>query len=229
MKLGFVSILLLIVGCRSVDVSIQPHEDAKELESLSYAVLAKVNAYRLANNLSELKLNIDLSKIARGKSGRLVGNLMSLLTLLKGLPMTYNRDLQEDKERLFDSVDTIRATVRLTAAMMRNTSVNASACETAASDPALLATDLADYLVGQKVPFRDAHHIVGKVVALSEKMTKPLNELTLKELQGVSKKFKADALAVFDLKTALAKRTIAGSPGGKEVKKQLKIWAKRLA
>ena len=78
---------------------------------------------------------------------------MSLLTLLKGLPMTYNRDLQEDKERLFDSVDTIRATVRLTAAMLRNTTVNTAACETAASDPALLATDLADYLVGGRWRF----------------------------------------------------------------------------
>ena len=185
--------------------------------------------YTTGSSLMPQKKNPDIAEIARGKSGRLVGNLMSLLTLLKGLPMTYNRDLQEDKERLFDSVDTIRTTVRLTAAMMRNTSVNASACELASSDPALLATDLADYLVGQKVPFRDAHHIVGEVVALSEKMAKPLNELTLKELQGLSKKFKADALAVFDLKKALAKRIIAGSPGGKELKKQLKNWAKRLA
>ena len=137
--------------------------------------------------------------------------------------------MQEDKERLFDSVDTIRATVRLTAAMLRNTNVNAPACEAAASDPALLATDLADYLVGQKVAFREAHHVVGEVVALAENQGKPLNELTLKELQGVSKRFKADALEVFDLKTALAKRVITGSPGGKEVKKQLKSWAKRLA
>ena len=154
---------------------------------------------------------------------------MSLLTLLKGLPMTYNRDLQEDKERLFDSVDTIRTTVRLTAAMIRNTTVNTAACETAASDPALLATDLADYLVGRKVAFRDAHHLVGEIVALAEKLDKPLNELTLKELQGVSSRFKADVLEVFDLKAALAKRVITGSPGGKEVKKQLKSWAKRLA
>ena len=154
---------------------------------------------------------------------------MSLLILLKGLPMTYNRDLQEDKERLFDSVDTIRSTMRLTAAMLRNTTVNAAACEEAASDPALLATDLADYLVCQKMAFREAHHVVGVVVALAEKLGKPLNELTLKELQGVSKKFKSDALTVFDLKTALAKRTVNGSPGVREVKKQLKGWAKRLA
>ena len=112
--------------------------------------------------------------------------------------------------------------------MLRHTSVNAAACATAASDAALLATDLADYLVGQKVPFREAHHLVGEVVALAEKITKPLDQLTLKELQGVSRKFKPDALEVFDLKQALATRTAIGSPGTKEVKKQLRRWAKRL-
>ena len=143
--------------------------------------------------------------------------------------MTYNRDLQEDKEPLFDSVDTVRATVRLTDAMLRHTSVNAGACATAAGDPALLATDLADWLVGKKVPFREAYHLVGEVVALAEKRAKPLDQLTLKELQVVSRKFRADALEVFDLKQALAKRTATGSPGTKEVKKQLSRWSKRLA
>jgi len=185
--------------------------------------------YTTGSSLMPQKKNPDIAEIARGKSGRLIGNLMSLLTLLKGLPMTYNRDLQEDKERLFDSVDTIRATVRLTAAMLSNTTVNTSSCEAAASDPSLLATDLADYLVGEKVPFREAHHVVGEVVALAENQVKPLNKLTLKELRGVSSYFKADALEVFDLKTAMSKRTATGSPGGREVKKQLKKWAKRLA
>ena len=182
----------------------------------------------LGVHLSRQKKNPDIAELARGKSARLVGNLVSLLTLLKGLPMTYNRDLQEDKEPLFGSADTIRATVRLTDAMLRHTSVNAAACAAAAADSVLLATDLADYLVGQKVPFREAHHLVGEVVALAEKITKPLDQLTLKELQGVSRKFKPDALEVFDLKQALAKRTAIGSPGTKEVKKQLRRWASRL-
>ncbi len=184
--------------------------------------------YCTGSSIMPQKKNPDIAELARGKSGRLAGNLVSLLTLLKGLPMTYNRDLQEDKEPLFDSVDTVRATVRLTAAMLQHTSINAAACADAASDPDLLATDLADYLVGQKVPFREAHHLVGEVVALAEKRAKPLDQLTLKELQGVSRKFKADALEVFDLKQALAKRTATGSPGTKEVKKQLRRWVKRL-
>ena len=185
--------------------------------------------YTTGSSLMPQKKNPDIAEIARGKSGRLVGNLVSLLTLLKGLPMTYNRDLQEDKERLFDSVDTIRSTIRLMTAMLSNIGVKVENCTNAASDPSLLATDLTDYLVERKVPFREAHHIVGALVALAEKNHKPLNFLSLKEMQGVSKKFKADALDVFDLKKALDKRNITGSPGSKEVKKQLRSWLKRLA
>ena len=187
------------------------------------------DAYTTGSSLMPQKMNPDIAELARGKSGRLAGNLVSLLTLLKGLPLTYNRDMQEDKEPIFDSADTIRATVRLMDAMLLQTSVNAEVCAVAAADPALLATDLADWLVGQKVPFREAHHIVGDVVALGERLSKPLNQLNLEELQSVSRKFKAESLEVFDLKKALSKRTELGSTGTKEVKKQLRRWAKRLA
>ena len=185
--------------------------------------------YTTGSSLMPQKKNPDIAEIARGKSGRLIGNLVSLLTLLKGLPMAYNRDLQEDKERLFDSVDTIRTTVRLMSSMLSNISVKVKSCEDAACDPGLLATDLADYLVNRKVAFREAHHIVGALVALAEKLNKPLNLLTLKDMQSVSKKFKDDALEVFNLKKALDKRIITGSPSSKEVKKQLRFWSKRLS
>ena len=203
-------------------------EDVILWSSSEFDFIRIADAYTTGSSLMPQKKNPDVAELARGKSARLVGNLVSLLTLLKGLPMTYNRDLQEDKEPLFDSVDTVRATVRLTAAMLQNTSVNAVTCAAVAADPMLLATDLADYLVGQKVAFREAHHLVGEVVALAERQAKPLDQLTLKELQGVSRKFKAGALEVFDLKQALAKRTATGSPGTKEVKKQLRRWDKRL-
>jgi argininosuccinate lyase len=112
------------------------------------------DAYTTGSSLMPQKKNPDIAELARGKTGRVFGNLMALLTLLKGLPMTYNRDLQEDKERLFDTADTVRATTRLMAAMLRNTKSIKAACAAAASDPALLATDLADYLVkkGNAVP-----------------------------------------------------------------------------
>jgi len=186
------------------------------------------DAYTTGSSLMPQKKNPDIAELARGKTGRVVGNLMSLLTLLKGLPMTYNRDLQEDKERLFDTVDTVRATIRLMASMLRNTKFNRAACDRAASDPALLATDLADYLVRKGMPFRQAHHVVGAVVALSEKTVKPLNALTLAELQSVDKTFSRDALGVFDLDKAMAKRNIVGAPGTREVARQLVVWRKRL-
>ncbi|HTI99425.1 MAG TPA: argininosuccinate lyase [Dongiaceae bacterium] len=187
------------------------------------------DAYTTGSSLMPQKKNPDVAELTRGKSARVIGNLMSLLTLLKGLPMTYNRDLQEDKERLFDTADTFRACLRLCAGMLNDTTVNAAACAAAASDPALLATDLADYLVRQQMPFRQAHHVVGAVVGLAEKLGKPLDRLTLAELQSVDPTFAKDALKVFDLKAAMAKRNLPGAPGTKEVAKQLARWRKLLA
>ena len=187
------------------------------------------DAYTTGSSLMPQKKNPDIAELARGKTGRVFGNLMSLLTLLKGLPMTYNRDLQEDKERLFDTADTVRASTRIFSAMLRNVKITRAACAAAASDPALLATDLADYLVRKGIAFRPAHHVVGAVVALAEKTGKPLNQLTLAELQGVNPTFGRDALGVFNLKTAMAKRNLTGAPGTKEVAKQLARWREQLS
>jgi argininosuccinate lyase len=143
--------------------------------------------------------------------------------------MTYNRDLQEDKERVFDTVDTVRATTRLLAAMLGHTTVNHAACAAAAGDPALLATDLADYLVRKGMPFRQAHHAVGAVVALAEKTGKTLNQLTVAEFQSVNPAFGRDTLGVFDLPRAMAKRNMTGAPGTKEVEKQLARWREQLS
>ncbi|HWQ92934.1 MAG TPA: argininosuccinate lyase [Clostridia bacterium] len=187
------------------------------------------DAYTTGSSLMPQKKNPDIAELTRGKSGRMIGNLVALLTLLKGLPMTYNRDLQEDKERLFDSMDTVRATVRLCAAMLRHTSANREACRSAAADPALLATDLADYLVRQGLPFRQAHHAVGAVVALAETRGKGLDQLTLEDLRSIEPAFGPEALAVFNLKEAMARRRLPGSPGTTEISKQLQRWGKLLA
>ncbi|MDB6124884.1 MAG: argininosuccinate lyase [Pedosphaera sp.] len=199
-------------------------EDVILWASSEFNFIKIADAYTTGSSLMPQKKNPDVAELTRGKTGRVVGNLMSLLMLLKGLPMTYNRDLQEDKERVFDTADTVRASVRLMAAMLENTSVNAKACAAAASDPALLATDLADYLVRKGMAFRQAHHAVGAVVALAERVNKPLNQLTLEELKSVDKIFGADALAVFDLKKAMSQRDLIGAPGTKEVRKQLARW-----
>ena len=204
-------------------------EDVILWASVEFNFIKIADAYTTGSSLMPQKKNPDVAELARGKTGRVIGNLVALLTLLKGLPMTYNRDLQEDKEQLFDTADTVRTTVRIVAAMLRNTKVNSRACAVAASDPALLATDLADYLVKKGIPFRQAHHVVGKVVALAEKTGKPLNQLKLAELQSVDKKFGRDALGMFDLKRAMAKRNLTGAPGTKEVAKQLARWRKQLS
>jgi argininosuccinate lyase len=175
------------------------------------------------------KKNPDVAELTRGKASRVIGNLMSLLTLLKGLPMCYNRDLQEDKERLFDSADTVRASLRLMAGMAGNITVNRSRCEAAGADPSLLATDLADYLVGKGVPFREAHHAVGAVVAKAEKLGKTLDQLTAKEMQQINQNFKEDALEVFDVKKALSRRRMAGAPAPDLIARQLKRWLAALA
>jgi argininosuccinate lyase len=204
-------------------------EDVILWASAEFNFIKIADAYTTGSSLMPQKKNPDIAELARGKTGRVVGNLMALLTLLKGLPMTYNRDLQEDKERLFDTADTVRATTRIFSAMLRNVKINRAACEKAASDPALLATDLADYLVRKGMAFRPAHHVVGAVVALAEKTGKPLNRLTLMELQSVDKTFGRDALGVFNLKTAMAKRNLTGAPGTKEVAKQLARWREQLS
>jgi argininosuccinate lyase len=204
-------------------------EDLILWASSEFSFIRIADAYTTGSSLMPQKKNPDVAELMRGKSARVIGNLVSLLTLLKGLPMTYNRDLQEDKERLFDSADTIRATVRLCAAMLRHTRVNHEACLAAAGDPALLATDLADYLVRKGLPFRQAHHAVGSLVALAEELGKRLNELNLSEMQAVEKKIGTDALELFELHQALGRRELLGAPGTSQVRRQLNRWKGLLA
>ncbi|MDB6040216.1 MAG: argininosuccinate lyase [Verrucomicrobiales bacterium] len=186
------------------------------------------DAYTTGSSLMPQKKNPDVAELTRGKSGRVIGNLVSLLVLLKGLPMTYNRDLQEDKERLFDTADTVRACTRLMAGMIGATSVNLDHCARAAGDPTLLATDLADYLVKKGVAFRQAHHSVGSLVALAEARKKTLSQLTVAEYRSIDAHFAADVKGLFDLNKAFAARNSTGAPGTAEVKKQLMRWEKSL-
>ncbi len=186
------------------------------------------DAFTTGSSLMPQKKNPDVAELIRGKTGRVIGNLVALLVLLKGLPLTYNRDLQEDKERLFDTADTVRASVRLMAAMLPHLQVNRAACEAAASDPALLATDLVDHLVLKGVPFRQAHHLVGALVARAEQLGKPLDRLSVAEARAVHPALDRDALAVLDLKRALTRRTMLGSPGFKAVARQIAWWKKQL-
>ena len=203
-------------------------EDLVLWSSSEFGYITIGDAFTTGSSLMPQKKNPDICELTRGKTGRVIGNLVSLLTTLKGLPLTYNSDLQEDKERLFDTVDTVRATVPILAAMLRDTAVNRKACAEAVNDPSLLATDLVDWLVLEGMPFRKAHHVVGKLIALAEAKKKRLNQLTPAQLKQVDKKLTKDALKVFDLKTAMANRTVIGAPGKTELKRRLAYWNKFL-
>lgn len=203
-------------------------EDLVLWATTEFSFIKIADAYTTGSSLMPQKKNPDVAELVRGKSGRVIGDLMALLTLMKGLPMSYNRDLQEDKERLFDAVATVRSTVRVLGAMLANTTANRAVCQQAAADPAMLATELADYLVLKGMPFRNAHHVVGRVVALAEGLGKKLNQLTLEELLSIDAGFDRAALQVFDLSNAMDRRKLPGSPGTAQVQKQLKRWAKLL-
>jgi argininosuccinate lyase len=149
------------------------------------------------------------------------GNLTALLTAIKGLPLTYNRDLQEDKEPLFDSIDTLTLALKVNTEMIAEMKINEEVCQAAASDPLLLATDLADWLVKQGVPFRSAHELVGKAVAASVTSDTPLDQL---DLTTVDPAFTSEASSVFDLQTALAARTNPGAPSLENVRAQITRW-----
>ena len=186
------------------------------------------DAYTTGSSLMPQKKNPDIAELARGKTGRVIGNLVALLTILKGLPMTYNRDLQEDKERLFDTAETVQGTLLVFAEMIGNIEVHANACHLAAADPLLLATDLADWLVRKGVAFRDAHHLVGAAVALAEQRKVPITKLKLTEWKKISPVFDKSALEVFSLERGLAARIMPGSPNPKLVKQQLLRWQRIL-
>jgi argininosuccinate lyase len=184
--------------------------------------------FSTGSSLMPQKKNPDMTELTRGRTGRLYGNLISILTTLKALPSSYNRDLQEDKQALFDSVDIISGALELFSAMLPELKINRERMEQAASDPNLLATDLAEYLVKKGMPFREAHEIVGKLVAdATEKGTK-LNAIALANLKKHSPLFDVDVADVFDVRRSLAARRAIGAPSPENVKAQIKAWRKRL-
>src|SRR5438876_1932911 len=184
--------------------------------------------FSTGSSLMPQKKNPDMAELTRGKIGRLYGNLISILTTLKALPSSYNRDLQEDKEPLFDSVDTISAALELCSAMLPELKINRERMEEAASDPNLLATDLAEYLVGKGMAFREAHEIVGKLVANAIDKGANLNAIAPADLKKLSPLFAVDIADVFDVRRSLAARRAIGAPSPENVKAQIKSWRNQL-
>lgn len=186
------------------------------------------DAYCTGSSLMPQKKNPDIAELSRGKTGRVYGDLMALLTICKGIPMTYNRDLQEDKEPLFDAIDTVRGILSVYPGMIQTMKVNPERMHAAASDPGLMATDLAEVLVRKGVPFRHAHQKVGSLVRFAAEHGKKLNEITLEEMKSVFEEADASMLDLFRPEHAVEGRDVYGGTGPKQVALQLNEWKKRL-
>lgn len=204
-------------------------EDVILWASAEFGFIELSDRHTTGSSLMPQKKNPDIAELTRGKTGRLYGNLVALLTVLKGLPMTYNRDMQEDKEPVFDSLDTIDLTLALYAEMMAAAKVNPDRARAAVADPLLLATDLADYLVRKGVPFREAHEVVGRLVGEATRSGTPLNALPMGTFRAASEAFGEDVGDVFDLQAALAARKAPGAPSAANVKARLMHWRATLA
>lgn len=216
----YIAELLFIMSLCGVHLS-RLSEDLILWCSSEFGFVALSDAHTTGSSLMPQKKNPDVCELTRGKTGRLVGNLMNLLVAVKGLPLTYNRDLQEDKPPLFDSVDTILMVLAVNTEMIAAMEMREDRCLAAASDPMLLATDLADALVKSGVPFRTAHELVGKAVAESVKSGVPLDALDLTAIDSAY----TDAMkSVFSLETALAARTNPGAPSVANVKREIERW-----
>lgn len=171
------------------------------------------------SSLMPQKKNPDVAELIRGKTGRLYGDLIGLLTVLKGLPLTYNKDLQEDKEPVFDAVDTTQGCLAMLKKLVETTEFRTNAMEKALKGDFSNATDVADYLVKQGVPFRSAHEIVGRIVQYCMKKRKALGDLELEELQNFSDKFESKITG--DIKQSIEARDIPGGTGHGQMKKQI--------
>jgi argininosuccinate lyase len=174
------------------------------------------------------KKNPDPMELVRGKTGRICGNLLCLLTLMKGLPLAYNRDLQEDKIPLFDSIDTSKACLEVTAEFARNIRFDRERIRTSLERGYLDATTLAEYLVMKGMPFRSAHEAVGRLVRMADARSAPLAQLTLEELRSVSEHLDTQVFTALGVKNAVKRFCSSGSTGPKSVRKQMKAWRKRL-
>ncbi len=185
-----------------------------------FGFIELADAYATGSSLMPQKKNPDTLELTRGKAGALIGRLAGLLAALKGLPSAYDKDLQEDKQPVFETFDTLMLMLPVMAGLLASLRVRPEAMRRAL-DPAMLATDLADYLVARGVPFREAHGLVGKAVRLAQEKGVPLDGLSLAELRGISAVFGEDASAVFDFAAAVQRRSVTGGTATEAVQAQL--------
>ena len=211
--LSFASILMMHLSRLSEEVCLW--------SSTEFAFIELDDAFATGSSMMPQKKNPDIAELVRGKTGRVYGHLQALLVTVKGLPLTYNKDLQEDKEGLFDAIDTIKFSLAVYSDMIATMKVNVDKMEQAVSKDFSNATDLADYLVRKGLPFRQAHEVVGKCVAYAIKAGKFLPEITLAGYKEFSELFEADLLETLKPENCVAARTSYGGPAFTENAKQL--------
>jgi argininosuccinate lyase len=189
--------------------------------SQEFGFISISEAFCTGSSIMPQKKNPDLPELIRGKTGRVYGHLISLLTTMKGLPLTYNKDMQEDKEALFDAVDTVESCLNVIHKLLGEISFNGEKLKKAAQEGFLVATDLADYLVGKGTTFREAHEIVGKMVLFALEQGKELHELALNEMHRFTRQIKQDVYEWLDPASSLDKRNMPGGTGPEVVRKSI--------
>jgi argininosuccinate lyase len=181
------------------------------------------DAYSTGSSIMPQKKNPDIAELVRGKTGRVYGALMSILTTMKGLPLAYNKDMQEDKEVAFDAFDTVKDCLTLFTGMLKTMKFKKDRMAKSAMNGFTNATDAADYLVGKGVPFRDAHGIIGRLVLYCIDKGCAIDDLSLEELQNISDKFDSDIYDAISLKTCVEKRLTVGAPGPEAMREVIKL------
>ena len=187
------------------------------------------DAYSTGSSIMPQKKNPDIAELVRGKTGRVYGALMSLLTTMKGIPLAYNKDMQEDKEMAFDAMDTTNGCIQLFDGMLETMEFNKDNMEASAKNGFTNATDAADYLVNHGVPFRDAHSIIGQVVLYCIDRGIAIDDMTLEELQAISPVFEEDIYEAISMDTCVNKRLTVGAPGKEAMEKSIESYKKYLA
>jgi argininosuccinate lyase len=188
------------------------------------------DAFSTGSSIMPQKRNPDAAELVRGKTGRVVGALIGLLTVMKGLPLAYAKDMQEDKEGVFDALPTLSLTLAAMTGMIRDLTPDAKKMKAAAGAGYATATDLADWLVRElKLPFREAHHVTGRIVALAATRGVGLEKLKLEEMRAIEPRVTADVFAVLGVERSVKSRTSYGGTAPINVRKQAKAWLKKLA
>jgi argininosuccinate lyase len=206
-------------------------EDLIIYSSREFSFVTLADAYSTGSSLMPQKKNPDALELLRGKSGRVMGQLTGLMTVLKGLPTSYNKDLQEDKEPLFDAFRSLNASLQIACGVLSTLTVNPLSMRAALS-PEMLATDLAEYLVRKGVPFRESHHVAGAAVHMAEIQAIALPDLSLEDLQTLHKAFDEDVAEVWSIEASVDRRDVSGGTSRRSVQEQIdrvREWLDRQA